>query len=216
MAVDPSAHDTTTAMMLTLSAPGVGPQGGLTEQWSPRYQVVIPNQGQHSPDSSMMNASFPDAHTMHHIPASTEMYPTQSHQSFDVSMEDEGLDPVDSTASEKPAKGVSRATANNEREMRALFTANKHRALAQVASELHGNERGPNSERQRQVFAMLWCVSSHPTARRDTLRSKYVGLTPSQDKQSVLQGQRLGSKGARVCSLRIAVRHRENHGPESC
>lgn len=47
-------------------------------------------------------------------------------------------------------------TANNEREMQQLFVANKHRSLQDVARELHGNERGPNSERQRQVFAMLW------------------------------------------------------------
>lgn len=47
-------------------------------------------------------------------------------------------------------------TANNEREMQQLYMANKHRSLQDVARELHGNERGPNSERQRQVFAMLW------------------------------------------------------------
>lgn len=54
----------------------------------------------------------------------------------------------------KPA--ASRSSANNEREMQQLFMANKHRSLQDIARELHGNERGPNSERQRQVFAMLW------------------------------------------------------------
>ena len=49
-----------------------------------------------------------------------------------------------------------RSSANNELEMRQLFTANKCRSLQDVAEELHGNERGPNSERTRQVFAMLW------------------------------------------------------------
>ena len=34
--------------------------------------------------------------------------------------------------------------------------ANQSRTLQDVAVELHGNERGPNSERTRQVFAMLW------------------------------------------------------------
>jgi regulatory factor X len=61
---------------------------------------------------------------------------------------------VDSMAiAQKPA---SRTSANNEREMQQLYVANKHRSLQDVARELHGNERGPNSERQRQVFAMLW------------------------------------------------------------
>lgn len=50
----------------------------------------------------------------------------------------------------------SRSSANNELEMRQLFNANQSRSLQEVAEELHGNERGPNSERTRQVFAMLW------------------------------------------------------------
>lgn len=50
----------------------------------------------------------------------------------------------------------ARSSANNEIEMRHLFSLNRHRHLPDVAGELHGNERGPNSERTRQVFAMLW------------------------------------------------------------
>lgn len=57
--------------------------------------------------------------------------------------------------------GSGRTSANNELEMRQLYHANRDRKLEEVAKELHGNERGPNSERTRQVFAMLWyvCVS---------------------------------------------------------
>jgi regulatory factor X len=55
-----------------------------------------------------------------------------------------------------PKPTGSKSSANNELEMRQLFGANRHRSLQDVASELHGNERGPNSERARQVFAMLW------------------------------------------------------------
>lgn len=53
-------------------------------------------------------------------------------------------------------KASARSSANNELEMRQLFRSNKHRTLPDIARELHGNERGPNSERTRQVFAMLW------------------------------------------------------------
>lgn len=53
-------------------------------------------------------------------------------------------------------KKGAKTSAANELEMRALFQANRHRSLPEVAKELHGNERGPQSERQRQVFAMLW------------------------------------------------------------
>jgi len=76
----------------------------------------------------------------------------------DSQMLDVRDDDVDSVAAAGPGhrSGASRTSANNEREMQLLFQANKHRALQEVARELHGNERGPNSERQRQVFAMLW------------------------------------------------------------
>jgi regulatory factor X len=59
-------------------------------------------------------------------------------------------------------KMIAKSSANNEKEMLQLFTLNKHRSLQDVAEELHGNERGPNSERTRQVFAMLWCARPLP------------------------------------------------------
>jgi regulatory factor X len=66
-------------------------------------------------------------------------------------------DEVDSLAGAGgPTKKVSKSSAANELEMRQLFQSNKHRSLPEVAMELHGNERGPQSERQRQVFAMIW------------------------------------------------------------
>lgn len=73
-------------------------------------------------------------------------------QMLDRDENDEG----DSLASAVGATKSTRSSANNELEMRHLFGANRHRGLQEVAKELHGNERGPNSERTRQVFAMLW------------------------------------------------------------
>lgn len=68
-------------------------------------------------------------------------------------------DEVDSMAGvTAPAKKASKSSAANELEMRQLFQASKGRSLPEIAAELHGNERGPNSERQRQAFAMLWYV----------------------------------------------------------
>ncbi len=78
---------------------------------------------------------------------------------------------------------ASRASANNELEMRQLFQANKHRELVEVASELHGNERGPNSERARQVFAMLWCVLFGQKWSRVPVMLMVVGLIPSATKE---------------------------------
>lgn len=62
---------------------------------------------------------------------------------------DSGLD-----VGNAPAR--SRSNTNNDQDMRDLFNRNSHRALQEVAKELHGNERGPSSERCRQLFAMLW------------------------------------------------------------
>jgi len=68
-------------------------------------------------------------------------------------------DDVDSVAGANGlSKKPSKSSAANELEMRQLFHQHKHRTLPDVAAELHGNERGPQSERQRQVFAMLWSV----------------------------------------------------------
>lgn len=57
-----------------------------------------------------------------------------------------------------PVKKASKSSAANELEMRQLFQANKDKSLTEIAQQLQVNERGPNSERHRQVFAMLWCV----------------------------------------------------------
>ncbi|KAK4453263.1 transcriptional regulator RFX1 [Podospora aff. communis PSN243] len=86
------------------------------------------------------------------------------------------------------SKSGSRSSANNEMEMRQLFTANKHRNLEDVAEELHGNERGPNSERTRQVFAMLW-----------------INQVCSKGKGSVPRGRVYANYASRCATERITV-----------
>ncbi|EPE09728.1 rfx dna-binding domain-containing protein [Ophiostoma piceae UAMH 11346] len=81
-----------------------------------------------------------------------------------------------------------RSSANNELEMRQLFTANKCRSLQDVAEELHGNERGPNSERTRQVFAMLW-----------------INQVCSKGKGSVPRGRVYANYASRCATERITV-----------
>lgn len=88
-------------------------------------------------------------------------------------------DDVDSVAGANgPSKKPSKSSAANELEMRQLFHQNKHRTLPEIAAELHGNERGPQSERQRQVFAMLWinqvCDKGKGSVPRGRVYSNYV------------------------------------------
>ncbi|SPO00701.1 related to cephalosporin C regulator 1 (cpcR1 gene) [Cephalotrichum gorgonifer] len=70
-------------------------------------------------------------------------------------------------------KTSSRTSANNEREMQQLFMANKHRRLNDVAKELHGNERGPNSERQRQVISQV-CTRGKGSVPRGRVYANYA------------------------------------------
>ncbi len=59
----------------------------------------------------------------------------------------------------KAAGGKSskkRSNANNDGEMKELFQSNRGRPLEDVAKSLRSNERGPNAERTRQLYAMLW------------------------------------------------------------
>ncbi|WZH45146.1 Cephalosporin C regulator [Fusarium acuminatum] len=84
-----------------------------------------------------------------------------------------------------PAKPAStRSSANNEMEMRQLFGINRHRSLQDVAGELHGNERGPNSERTRQVFAMLWinsvCTKGKGSVPRGRVYANYASRCASE------------------------------------
>ncbi|CCC13345.1 unnamed protein product [Sordaria macrospora k-hell] len=85
------------------------------------------------------------------------------------------------------SKGGSRSSANNEVEMRQLYIANRHRDLQDVAEELHGNERGPNSERTRQVFAML------------------ISQVCSKGKGSVPRGRVYANYASRCATERITV-----------
>lgn len=88
-------------------------------------------------------------------------------------------DEADSVAGTNGApKKAAKSSAANELEMRQLFNNNKHRTLPEVATELHGNERGPQSERTRQVFAMLWinqvCDKGKGSVPRGRVYANYV------------------------------------------
>ena len=65
----------------------------------------------------------------------------------------------------KPVKKSSATSLQNDLELRKLFRQNEGKSLQDIATQLQGNERGPQSEKTRQIFAMLWFVISeglHP------------------------------------------------------
>lgn len=107
-------------------------------------------------NASMQSVAFHHSHSMSRQSISADSF--AGNTSFDDSqlLDRDGNEEGDFSGLPAPAKTGSRSSANNEMEMRQLFQASRHRTLQDVAEELHGNERGPNSERTRQVFAMLW------------------------------------------------------------
>lgn len=105
-----------------------------------------------------------------------------------------------------PRPVASRSSANNELEMRQLFGANRHRNLQDVAGELHGNERGPNSERTRQVFAMLWYASAcHRGPVHADPASSRINSVCSKGKGSVPRGRVYANYASRCATERITV-----------
>lgn len=59
----------------------------------------------------------------------------------------------------KPGKGNASSQAN-DLELRRLFAENKHRDFQDVAASVLANERGPKSEKTKQIFAMNWYEES--------------------------------------------------------
>ena len=62
----------------------------------------------------------------------------------------------DAGAGEARKKKGSASSIANENELRKLFAANKDRDLNDIAASVLANERGPKSEKTKQIFAMNW------------------------------------------------------------
>ncbi|KAH6689550.1 RFX DNA-binding domain-containing protein [Plectosphaerella plurivora] len=133
------------------------------------HQQSMSSHGQAS--DALLNASF-----------------TEDSQMVDRDDQEDGDSLAAAASGLAPKSSSARTSANNELEMRHLFSANKHRHLQEVAKELHGNERGPNSERTRQVFAMLW-----------------INSTCTKGKGSVPRGRVYANYASRCATERVTV-----------
>ena len=126
-------------------------------------------------------------------------------QLMDRDMNDDG----DSVVGAPGVSKASRSSANNELEMRQLFQSSRHRKLQEVAAELHGNERGPNSERTRQVFAMLWYAFPDRPVRAGRCSPLTVTIRINQvcatGKGSVPRGRVYANYASRCATERITV-----------
>ena len=71
---------------------------------------------------------------------------------------EQGLQDDAGTSESKRKKGSASSMANDQ-ELRRLYRENKGRSLKDVASSVLANERGPRSEKTKQIFAMLWLAA---------------------------------------------------------
>ena len=71
------------------------------------------------------------------------------------SVNDEQVQDDTGTEAGKKKKG-SASSAANDMELRRLFSEHRGRPLKDVAAEVIVHERGPKSEKTKQIFAMLW------------------------------------------------------------
>lgn len=125
-------------------------------------QPLSPNAAGLVQMQAMSRHALPNMSNVSYMSSNTDFTADDSHVA--------DLDDMDDDASTAMAGGGRKSrnsSANNDGEMRQLFQMNRHRSITEVATELHGNERGPNSERARQIIAMLWyarpllsCLSS--------------------------------------------------------
>ncbi|KAL9602598.1 MAG: hypothetical protein Q9219_001742 [cf. Caloplaca sp. 3 TL-2023] len=66
----------------------------------------------------------------------------------------------DNGAADGRRKKGSASSIANDIELKKLFRENAGRSLKEVAAQVLANERGPRSEKTKQIFAMLWLNSS--------------------------------------------------------
>ena len=74
--------------------------------------------------------------------------------SFRVPLGDDQLQD-DGTVDIRKKKGSASSIANDQ-ELRRLFKENHQRTLKDIAGSVLQNERGPKSEKTKQIFAMNW------------------------------------------------------------
>ncbi|KAL8741865.1 MAG: hypothetical protein Q9190_005572 [Brigantiaea leucoxantha] len=85
-----------------------------------------------------------------------QSYDGKENQSFEINHDETAQDDA-STLDGKKKKGSASSIAN-DLELRRLFRENVGRSLKDVAAQVLANERGPRSEKTKQIFAMLWYI----------------------------------------------------------
>ncbi|KAL8891112.1 MAG: hypothetical protein Q9215_001798 [Flavoplaca cf. flavocitrina] len=105
-----------------------------------------------------------------------ESYQGRDHSPFEPMNGEQAVDNTGTTDSRK--KKGSASSIANDIELKKLFVENKGRPLKEVAAQVLANERGPRSEKTKQIFAMLWlntvCKKATSSVPRNRVFSHYA------------------------------------------
>ncbi|KAL8997466.1 MAG: hypothetical protein Q9169_003246 [Polycauliona sp. 2 TL-2023] len=105
-----------------------------------------------------------------------ESYDGRDPSAFEQTSGEQAVDENGTTDSRK--KKGSASSIANDIELKKLFVENKGRPLKEVAAQVLANERGPRSEKTKQIFAMLWlhtiCKKSSHSVPRNRVFSHYA------------------------------------------
>ncbi|KAI9881330.1 MAG: hypothetical protein M1830_003337 [Pleopsidium flavum] len=105
-----------------------------------------------------------------------QSYDGPDNQMLDPSVDDQGQDGTEADGAKK--KKGSASSIANDLELKRLFRENQGRSIKEVAAQVLTNERGPKSEKTKQIFAMLWlnsvCKKSTGSVPRNRVFAHYA------------------------------------------
>lgn len=130
-----------------------------------KQQLINPNQNfaidpslqDQSNQGRAISADYPLVYNQALVSAPMGQYHSfdgKENQPLENVNEEQPLD--DAATGEGRKKKGSASSIANDLELRRLFRENQGRSLKDVAAQVLANERGPRSEKTKQIFAMLW------------------------------------------------------------
>ncbi|KAI4239471.1 MAG: hypothetical protein LQ349_000341 [Xanthoria aureola] len=136
------------------------------------HQLTNPQAGYTFDPNLQPHVNYPERPSLSHYPS----YEARDHSAFEQTNGEQAAD--DNVTTDGRKKKGSASSIANDIELKKLFVENKGRPLQEVAAQVLANERGPRSEKTKQIFAMLWlntvCKKSSNSVPRNRVFSHYA------------------------------------------
>lgn len=118
------------------------------------HQLTNPQAGYTFDPNLQPHVDYPERPSLSHY----QSYEARDHSAFEQMNGEQAAD--DNATTDGRKKKGSASSIANDIELKKLFVENKGRPLQEVAAQVLANERGPRSEKTKQIFAMLWYSDS--------------------------------------------------------